>query len=347
MPRRLGVSRLPTGESRILDGVPSPGGLTAGSCALARALVAMLAHLGRPIGYDALMGLSGIAFVTPLEDDFGRRASAPARCARIPEALSAVGLRGGIRVRTPAAAGDAGGPAGTGESTQLVRSALEGGFAVPVLGWPRAQDDWGIITGYDCGRGVWCGWPHGYHGDAYLGATPGGEAFVIVQEMGVPAEGAQAAVTALRRAVEGRAQVAEAYERRRGMLEEEWGDDPDAPEHVARAMRHELATEALADARTAAAGFLRSCAGLLGPAGGEWALAAAELCDDLVARIEARRPPVLDGRAARALASERLRDRWREELGVIARLDLEALDCVARALTSDLGPGEMGEGDVW
>lgn len=347
MPRRLGVSRLPSGESCILDGVPSPRGVTAGSCAAARALMAMLAHLGRPVGYDALMGLSGLAFVTPLEEDFGRPGGAPARCARLREALAAMGLRGAMHMTTRGTVEEESGSAATDGAPQLVREALERGFAVPVLGWPRAQDDWGIIAGYDDGRGVWCGWPHGYHGDAYLGAAPACEAFVIVQEMGPPPDSVQAVVEALRWAVERRAQVAEAYERRRGMLEEEWGEDPDAPEHVARAMRHERATEALADARTAAAGFLRSCAGLLGPAGGEWALAAAELCDGLVARIEARRPPVLDGKAARALASERIRNEWREELGVIARLDLEALDCMAKALTSDLGPGEMGEAEVW
>lgn len=347
MARRLTVSRLPTGESRILDGVPSPSGLTAGSCALARALMAMLAHRGRPVGYDALMGLGGIAFMTPIGEDFRRPVGDRARCEGLAEALAVVGLHGQVLLRAGAGGDDQGKGAGDDELWEPVCEALERGFAAPVLGWPGAQDDWGIVAGHDRGRGLWCGRPHGYRGDAYLGAPPAGEALVIVREKGPRAQAAQAALRALRRAVEGRGEVAEAYERWEGMLDERWEQDPDAPEHVARVMRHELATEALADARTAAAGFLRSCAGLLGPAGGEWALAAAELYDGLVARIEARRPPVLDSKAARALASERLRNQWREQLGLIAQLDLEAMDCVARALTSDLGPGEMDGTQVW
>ena len=62
-----------------------------------------------------------------------------------------------------------------GDVMAAVRPCLEAGWAVPVLGWPQPLDDWGLVTGFDLGRGVLCGWPADYAGDTYLGTAPAGE----------------------------------------------------------------------------------------------------------------------------------------------------------------------------
>ena len=324
--------------------------------------MAAVEHAQRPASYDAIMGLTGIAFILPLREDFRRAPGDADRCARIPEALAALGLRGQWRLLGggEVAAGSRSyeeGEAGRCQDEdradtcederpdagiiEIVQQAIDADFAVPILGWPGEREDWAIVTGYDCGRGVICGWPGTYAGEEYLGAPPTSEAVVIIQEPVPPSDELRAVTASLQWAAAQRKQVAQAYDLWREMLDEKWEAGPEDPDLASRALRHEAATEALADARSAAAGFLRHCAELLDSVGSQWALAAADTYGILVERVEARRPPLFDEGAGEALASSEWRATWRQQLEEIAETDARALAQIEKALTSDHGPREM------
>ncbi len=325
------MARGPTGDSRILAGVPAPGTLPAGRCALVRATMAALAHAGRPVDYDVLMGLSAVAFMLPLEPDFQSVPADARRCARLPAALAALGLRGRAW------------PLAGAETMAPVYAALDAGFAVPLLGWPQPQDDWGVLTGYDHGRGVVCGWPAGYAGESYVGAAPAGTAAILLEQVAPVPELAPELAATLEWVVAHAADVAAAYPLWCDMLDERWERDEDELVAAARVLRHEVAAEALADARAAAASFLRWCGDRLLGVAAEWALSAAERCDALVESLEARHPPLFDDEVAEALRSATWRGQWRRRLAGLAEADADVARDLRRALTTDLAPGDIRE----
>ena len=96
--RRLRPTRPPTGESHILPEVPRPTEVAAGSCPAVRALLATLRHAGRSVSYDAVMGLTGIAFMLPLPDDTEGGSSGAWQLVGVPAALTALGLHGECRL---------------------------------------------------------------------------------------------------------------------------------------------------------------------------------------------------------------------------------------------------------
>lgn len=324
MPRRLEITRTPGADSRILPGVPAPTSMSAGACALARAIMAALAHTDRPVSYDVFMGLSGIAFALGVRPDFDSPPTEIAERARVPDALSAVGLRGDWRAPPI--------------TISAIKPGIDAGYPTVVLGWPQEEGGWAIIAGFDAAEGVICGWPADRAGPSYIGAPPRGAAALIITGQVDPPTRQDAAAQALAWAVAHHTEVAADYDRWREALFGDWEADPAEPELLGPSLRHELLCERLADARAAAASFLHGCAELLGGVTGDWLIEASEAHHLLVERLEGRRPPVFSDGAAEALASAQWRADWAQQLLDLADLDARASTCIRRGLNADIGP---------
>lgn len=331
MARRLNLTRPPLGDSRLLPDVPRPDLFTAGSCTLARALMALCAHRERVVGYDAIMGLCGMAFSLPVTESFLPADSESLRCSDVPAGLETLGLDARLWTGSPDAP----------PLADAARSAIDAGFAVPVLGWPEGESGWGIVSGYDLGRGVLCGWPQRVELDSYLGAAPAGSLAVICRGTRVPSPKPEAIERTLARVAANSEALGLAYEKWCTSIDERWERDPEHPDSLDRVLGHERLTEGLADSRAAAARFLRRAADVLGGVRAEWLLAVAETCDELSAAVEMRQPPLLSDKMPKALATGAWRSRWREQIGHLWTLDLQIAANIGRALTSDLGPDEL------
>lgn len=313
MARRLVLARQPGSDSHILPNVPAPPRVPAGACALMAALQAALNYVGRAASYDTLMGLTGLAFGLP-----------GCQPPRLREALAALGFAGDL---CP-------GPTNP-QALSALKAALHAGFPVAVVGWPTPQDDWGLIAGYDRGGAILCGWPAGAAGPAYLGAPAAGSALIVLAGPVSPLDPADAARAALSWAAAQYDPLRQGYQEWSAELangmEQRSDDASDALRHAAR-----LAT--LADARTAAAGYLEECAELFDEVAAAWLLRARDAYQLLVDRAEAD-PLLRDGPVSDALRA--WLDTAPQELADITRLDLAALQDVQRALTLPYGPDEM------
>jgi hypothetical protein len=259
--------------------------------------MAALCHAGRGVSYDAVLGLSGIALLPPPQmspapgDPFweayealspaagvGMPTSVQPWVSRVAEAVG--GLAGEVRAPLLSAQ----------EALEAVRTGVDGGFAVPLRGWPEGQEAWSVATGYDPARGVICGWPPEREEDTYLGAAPRGSAAVILRATeSEKLPRTKAAVTALGHWAEA---WVEGWSRYGAWLD--WLAQA-APEGDRRPVMaaHHAAAEGLADARTAAASFARTCAGLLG--GGEGMPELERAADNLARVVEVLEagPPAL------------------------------------------------------
>lgn len=326
MPRRLSVTRAATTGSLLLSQVPRPDKLPAGTCSLVRALCACVRPVGIQIGYDDLMGLTGIAFDLPAPADFAAPSAHPLRCEGVVEGLCALGLKArcvSLEPQDPAAV------------VAVVEEGLESGFAVPVLGWPAAGDDWAVITGSDRGRGVLCGWPSRPATEAYLGAPPRGEAAIVLLERRQPPSPTQALLEALGRAADRAGRVAETYAQWVSCLRAQagWGEDAGAC-----ILRHEAFCDALADARTSAAAFCERAGETLGPEAGEWLTQAAAEAYAIVSELEARDPPIGDPEVLQAFESAQWREEWAATVQLLSRAEARLLGCLRSACRGDLPP---------
>ncbi len=290
----------------------------------------MMAAFG-PVTYDALMGLTGLAFVVSVEPGFAHDPLAELRSGRIVDTLAALGLDGEpAELDSPEAV------------VPTVREAVDAGFAVPLLGWPQASDDWALIAGYDTGRGVLCGRPADGSEDAYLGAPPRGHAAVIVRGRIAPTDKREAATEALQWAARRAQDTAQAYETWRAMLGE-GGPGTDQPKFETWLHDHEALAETLADARASAAEFVRHCAAGLGPAAGEGLNRAAEGYDAIADLLDAREPSIFGDGIAHCLASESWRAEWSLQIGEIAAIEAEALETIRLALSGGPTSGDYSD----
>jgi len=292
--------------------------------------MSLLSHQGRNIGYDAAMGLTGLTAVLPVGDDLHDPGLELPGRARVPDGLRALGLKAHLwAADDPVPLSDA------------LRPAIDAGFAVPAFGWPEPGDGWAVVTGYDLGRGVLCGWPARSDLETYLGAPPAGSAAVLCLEAREPLGRSEAAQEALAWAGEQGPELHAAYERWAGMVDARWAEDPEHPASLDRVLRHERLTEGLADARSAAASFYRRCADILDALPSQWLLAAADLCDQLVACVESRQPPLFSNKMPKALATEAWREQWRRQIADLATLDLRIAWHVGKAQTANFAPDEL------
>ena len=337
MAKRLTVPRQPTEESHILPGIPAPATLPGGRSAFARALaVALRSAGGRQHGADHrgpdyLAGLTGCAFGLPVGEDFSLAALRELPRERVTEALGILGRRAEWR-------------SFAGEGTQLVEclkaALVANGCPVPILGWPEASDDWGLITGFDLGRGVICGWPAGYSREANLAAPPRGEtALLLADERGAhwdleALEDEYIEGLALAWAADQAEVLSRGYALWREMLADRslWREDDEAAQ--ARVLRQEQATEALTEARMTAAVFVEDCRASAPGARDEFLGSALECYERQIEALEARTRP-FGSDAITTLLSREWRREWRERLSTIEALDLGALSWIHKALADD------------
>lgn len=267
-------------------------------------------------GYDAVMALCGLAFALPVRRGFTAEPHDGVRGLRLGGGLAALGLS--VTVAEPGSHDAA---------LALLQAALGRGFPVPVLGWPRDAVGWGLITGYDAVRGVCIGWHPSPDVPDPVSALPVAEAMVVVEGRGAVPEREASARAALTWAAERHPDLRQAHALWAEAVAEDWSA-LDAEAFAARLLGHEDLFERTADARTAAASFLRRCAGASEDPAAAHLAVAAERYEALVDVMDARRPHASEEGVADVFRSQDWRDDWRRSLGRIADLDLQALDAI-------------------
>ncbi len=320
MARRLRVDGFDGSRPTAIPGIPAPVRGSGRAHSLAHVLEIALDQCGLALGYDAIMGLSGLAFRTPpwpggpgLSADETRDAV---------EALEAA-LDGGPRLHSEADGLD------EGAAMKLAGESIDAGRPCAALGWGSVKESWSIICGYDATRGRLLGhclldaprkryesWPPSltwlvtFDGDP----RPRGPAAI---EGALRAGGRSWAESGQQRYLRWMASL--------GQMEQAAGYE------------HEAAVELLADSRAAAAGFLECLAELGEGIRASWLRRAAEIYRELIDLLEARGAAYSPGAAA-ALKDPAGRLAWAERLEGLASLDAEAARSLRLALTANYPP---------
>ncbi|MGD9496895.1 MAG: hypothetical protein AB7Y46_11385, partial [Armatimonadota bacterium] len=139
-PTRLPVGR--SGGARAISSVAAPLRSSGRAHSLAQVLQIALAQAGLCLGYDAVMGLSGLAFRTP-------ELTAPAPGVEDSrEALTALGHA----LESPLDLHGADGPLAHEQALELVAANIDRGLPCIALGWGSVKQSWSIICGYDRAR---------------------------------------------------------------------------------------------------------------------------------------------------------------------------------------------------
>ncbi len=273
VPRRLRVDGFDGSAPVAIPGVPAPVRGRGRANDLADVLEIALARTGLRLGYDLLMGLSGLAFRTP-PDPFDARIGRE-------DAIAALDGLGAALEPAPELR-DARG-LGSDAILNLVAAAVDDGLPCAALGWGSVKDRWSIICGYDRRRERLLGHclldePR----EQYESWPPNPELLIMMPA--APRPRSAEALTAVVRAAASAWQVEGAghwlaWQR----AVRELGGAPPAG-HVA-------AVELLADARAAAAGFLEALAERLEPIPAAWLRNAAERYRALVEALEAGAAP--------------------------------------------------------
>jgi hypothetical protein len=327
MPKRLSIAREASAGSLLLPDVPRPDKLQAGTCRLIRALWAMLIHAGVQTDYDALMGLTGIAFGSPAGEDFVVPAGDALRCRHVAEALAALGLTARYVALEP---GD------PDAAAAAVEEGLSAGFAVPVLGWPEEGSDWGVITGADPARGVIFGWPARPSAEVYVGTAPRADAAVVITGQREPMGFEGALRGALERALEREESMQQAYGQWASTLRGESADARWSENAEALVLRHEKLWDDLSDARTSAGVFLEAVEDDPGGIACEWLWEAAEHAGAVTVQLSMRSPAIGDiVEVSEALQSAEWRDEWLALLHDIAKDDQAMFRCIRSALRGE------------
>jgi len=289
---------------------------------LAQTLEIALSHDELSLGYDALMGLCGLAFRTPSWP----QPPAPT----IEDAAAAVGalsdaLSGCMRLLRGIEA------ASEGALIDTVAAAVDAGRLCVALGWGSEKDRWSVITGYDRGKMRLLGHctldaPR----ERYEAWPPALSVLVAITDRPLP-RGPEAVEEALRRGAtrwseEGAGRYAAWIEELR-LLDEPPG------------AAHELAVELLADARATAAGFAEGVARYEPEVPAAWLARAAEHWRELVLLLEARGLPH-SMEALDALETREGRADWADLLEMAARHEEQAAAAIRRAHSADYPPEE-------
>lgn len=320
-PRRLQIDDADGSGPRALRDVRPPLRNAGRAHSLAQVLEIVLEATGLSLGYDAVMGLSRLAFRTPAWPE--TVALTPEETADAVDTLSGA-LSGSLRLQaahdmTPQ------------ELLRVVAESVDAGRPVAMLGWGSVKESWSVIAGYDCSRGRLLGHclldgPR----EQYESWPPSAEMVVAVEA--TPRPGGRQSV---RQAIETGANRWQSDGRARL---EAWCDALMACDE-APGSRHETAVELLADARAAAAGFCDAVAGLEQEIPAAWLRAAAEQYRALVEGLEARGVP--HGPEATApLASVDGRRAWARRLADLSRYDGEGARALRRAYTAQYPPEE-------
>jgi hypothetical protein len=257
---RIALVRERAGAVRV-DGINPIHGFAVGrDCTFVHCLELVLSGLGRDIGYDELMGASGMAFRLQFRVDRWDVGSPDPLVGRscAEELFIAAGWNYSLRVIRREQAADA------DDLRNAIISSIDAG--VPVLAANIIPpEDWGIITGYErAGRNWIC---RAYHGDA-LGAdrpATGWPTAVVILTDRLPRPAAGPLhVDSIRRAVE-------LFEQR---SHQSWALGRSAFEHWSQMLRTAYSPRCvhpniwtyigLIDARGAAVRYLRAIAGEFG-----------------------------------------------------------------------------------
>lgn len=317
--------RLRTGASDARDpvaipGIPAPLHGAGLASSLAQVLTIALDRIGPALGYDVVMGLTGLAFCTPPWPEPPE--PSPEEEAGALEALSGT-LGNSLTLMHKPSETDA------SAVMERVREAVDAGRPCIAHGWGSAKDRWAIICGYDTGRNRLLGHcllevPR----EQYESWPPAMEMLGVFASSPTPG-GPEAIQHALRVGVE--RWLSEGRDRL-----ERWAESISGAEEPPGAA-HETAVELLADARAAAAGFVERVARFEEEGPAAWLARAAELWREGVSALESRGVPH-SPEAIALLEDAEGRAAWAELLNYVARVDEAAFEAVRRSMTADYLP---------
>ncbi len=325
LPKRLSFDGYDGSKPVAIPGVKAPLETDGRACSLARVLEIALDHAGLALGYDAIMGLSGLAFETPPWPE--TPIPSTSEFIRAIEAMSDA-LGGCITVYS----GDL---PSKDRVLDTVATAIDAGRPCVAFGWGSNKDRWSVIAGYDRAKGRLLGhcvlpaprekyesWPPTLTMLAALTGEPrprGPDAITSALE-----DGAQRC----------REHAVERYRK--------WAEElrvlPEPP-----GSRHEQAVELLADARAAAAGFAERVADREEIVPAAWLTRAAEQWRELVLMLESRGVPHSQA-ALNALADPDGREDWANLLQMAARREERAARAIQKAWSADYPPEEAVRG---
>jgi len=304
-PRRLRVDGFDGSAPVAIPGVPAPLRGRGRANDLAAVLEIAIAHTGLRLGYDLLMGLSRLAFRTSpdpfaaalgREDAAGALAGLGAALAPAPELHEAPAL-------------------GPGGVLELVATAVDGALPCAALGWGSVKDRWSIICGYDRARERLLGHCLLDEPRAQYESWPPNPDLLITMPSAPRPRRAETLDGTIRAA-------AATWDARNAARWAAWQRalrDLDAAPPVG----HIAAVELLADARTAAAGFLEALADRLEPIPAAWLRRAAERYRTLVEALETGGAPI-DQETLALLEAPEAREAWADALARAAAIDQAA-----------------------
>ncbi len=321
--RRLRIESSDANAPRAIRDVAAPLRTTGRSHNLAQVLELMLDTAGLSLGYEVVMGLSGLACRTPPWPAEPRLSFEEAVSAA--ERLGSA-LEDGLTVCRGAEL-----PAE--DLLAQVREVVDAGRPCAALGWGSEKEDWSIICGYDIGRGHLIGHCLLDHPRERYESWPARLEILI----SLPAAPAPSGREAVERALQlGSSRLVEEAPQRyqtwmNAMLQADAPPSPIQP--------HEQAVEMLADARSAAATFAAAVARHEDEVASAWLTRAANLWHEMVEILESRGAPHTP-EAIAWLDHPEGRRAWATVLERAARLDDRAAVAVKCSLTVDYLPEE-------
>jgi hypothetical protein len=281
-----------------------------------------LKHSGLSLGYDAIMGLCGLAFRTPPWPD--PPAVTAEEAFEAIEAISA-SLSDCLTVLGAEAASDA------ERVLDIVETSVSDRRPCMALGWGSDKERWSIIAGYDRGKHRLIG--HSLLDaprDQYESWPPDVDLLVAITSVPRP-RGPDAISAALQSGAQRwENEGAERYER--------WLNEVTLPDAAPRA-RHERAVELLADSRAAAAGFAEQVAEHERETPAAWLSRAAGHWREAARLLEARGVPG-SREATEALETLEGRADWAELLRMVADHEEHAAMAARLSATADYLPEE-------
>ena len=322
MPRRLSFDGYDGSKPVALRSVPAPVRGPGRAHSLAQVMEIALKHSGLSLGYDAIMGLCGLAFRTPPWP-----ASPALTVEETIQAIRAISesLSDCLTVVAEDAATD------EEHVLDLVETSIGEGRPCLALGWGSDKDHWSIIAG--CARGKVRLIGHSLIDaprDQYESWPPALSVLVAITTDPDP-RGPEAVLEALQR---GATRVSEEGAGRYGRWIEELEVLDGSPTG-----RHERAVELLADSRAAAAGFTEQVLELERETPAAWLTRAAGHWREVVRLLEARGVPG-SREALEPLESAEGRADWVGLLRAARDLERHAASDVRLSASADYLPEE-------
>ncbi len=335
---RLRVDGPDDADSTAIPSVPAPIQGLGRAQSLAQVLEIVLPSAGLQLGYDDLMGLSGLAFRTPPWPDLPgvSRDEALAVVDAMNEALEPpLSVHGAEEPRSP------------DEALALVAACVDEGRPCVALGWGSVKERWSVIAGYDrTGERLLGHCVLAEARDAYE-SWPPDLSLLLTVPAEVKLRGGTVLLDAVERAhrrwvSEGRAR----YARWIATLDER--EDEAGNSRQAAGLREadtlqEAAVELLADARGAATEFLSGLAESVEGNRAAWLAHAAESYARLVEMLEGRGAAPLSEAALAGLQDARWRDAWARRLEQMAELEEAAATALRRSASAEFPPEQVLE----